>query len=249
VLLALILASAPLTDATRAYADLEYETCVSRLSGLKGIPSAERAKAELLLGLCHFALGHEKQARALVSSALGRDANVTPPANASPKELEFIKAQSPAAPEKLAVRKTPKPKSPEVVEEPVVPAPPPVEPEPVAPVAVASPDAGVDLTPTQPVASVPAAVEAAMKPEPLPPQKATWLPWLTGGIAVAAAGVGTGLGVNAASLETKGRAEPVQVDAARLGADAQANATGANIAFAVAGTAAVTTIVAFILTR
>ncbi|MFT3710861.1 MAG: hypothetical protein QM817_24820 [Archangium sp.] len=245
MLLALVLASAPLTDATRAYADLEYEACVSALSGLKGVPAGERAKAELLLGLCHFALGHEKKASASISSALRRDPNVAAPANASPKEVAFIDVQrkSPAPapaprvkPDKpnVEVAKTEDP--PKVEEQPAPIEPPP----PAAPSEV--------LTPTS--TPLPAAVDAAMPANTVvAAPKATWLPWVTGGVAVAAAGLGTGLGLNASALEAKGRAEPVQLESARFATAAQTNATGANVAFAVAGTAAIGTIVAIILTR
>ncbi|MBL8911804.1 MAG: hypothetical protein JNM17_14015 [Archangium sp.] len=240
MLLALILASVPLTEANKAYADLEYETCVSRLAGLKGIPAGERARAELLLGLCHFALGHERQAAAAIENALRRDSSVSAPSNASPKEVAFIDSQRAAASvKKKTVVASVKKDEPE--------APPPVV---DAPVAEPPP---AEVVETKPVVAEPppAAVEAALPPKTpeVVVQKATWLPFVMGGVALAAAGVGTGLGVNASSLEAQGRAEPVQIDSARLATNAQTSATGANIAFAVAGTAAVTTIVAFILTR
>lgn len=267
MLLALILASAPLTEASKAYGDLEYETCVARLGGMKGILPGERARAELLLGLCHFALGHERQAAAAIESALRRDPSVAAPSNASPKEVEFINAQraaassEPSTKKKKVVAKKDEPEPAPVVDaakkatvakndEPVVDASKKTRTDgPDAPVAeppVVDPQPVVETKP----ATIPA-VEAALPPKTpeVVVQKATWLPFVTGGVALAAAGVGTGLGVNAASLEAQGRTEPVQIESARLATNAQTSATGANIAFAVAGTAAVTTIVAFILTR
>lgn len=255
VLLALVLASAPLTDATRAYADLEYEACVAKLAGLKGVPVGERAKAELLLGLCHFALGHDRQASAAIESALRRDASVAAPANASPKELAFIDAQRGKAKEPRQDKKRdaePKPDEAVAIKREVEPKPreegAPTPGAAVVQAPVSASDAGVTLAPVD--APLPAAVEAALpKTELVVAPKATWLPWVTGGVALAAAGVGTGLGVNAASLEAQGNGAPVQLDAARLAGDAQTSATGANIAFAVAGTAAITTVIAFIFTR
>jgi hypothetical protein len=72
---------------------------------------------------------------------------------------------------------------------------------------------------------------------------------VTGGLAVAAAGVGGGFGVSSQNLAAAGRAEPVQIIAAQQGTDAQTHATVANVAFAVAGTAAVATLITWLVTR
>lgn len=247
VLLSLILAASPLSDARRQYADLEYEACVTTLTDPRAIAPKERAVAELLLGLCHFALGHEAKARAAIESSHRRDPSAQPPASASPKELAFIEqvrettTAEPVRPKRpSAVKRDLDPKLVEAK---------PVESKPA--------DAPVEQTP--PIDPTPAEEKplAELVPPPPPPPslvtvaepKATWLPWVTGGIAVVGAGVGVGFGLNARALERQGLAEPTQVEANRLREQAQPNATGANVAFAVAGTAAVATVITFILTR
>lgn len=256
MLLFLVLAASPLADATRQYADLEYEACVTTLASTKSIPAKDRASAELLLGLCHFALGHEAKARTAIESSYRRDPAARPPTSASPKELAFIEAvrsttsTDPQRPKRTIKPTEPKlaeiarpvetadPGKPETTDAPKNPDPAPTKPEtnesrPVEPVALLPPP------PPPPSLTVPAEPKA----------KATWLPWVTAGVAVIGAGTGAGLGLNARAIETRANAEPIQLEAARLAGDAQVNATAANVAFAVAGTAAVATVITFILTR
>jgi len=253
VLLFLVLAASPLADATRQYADLEYEACVTTLASTKSIPAKDRASAELLLGLCHFALGHEAKARTAIESSYRRDPSARPPTSASPKELAFIEAvRANTSTDPQRPKRTNKPPEPKIAEltKPVetgtkdeTDVPKNTEPTPPKPETNEPPP-----PPIEPVALLP--------PPPPPPSltvpaepKATWLPWVTAGVAVAGAGAGAGFGLNARAIETRANAEPIQLESARLAADAQSNATAANVAFVVAGTAAVATVITFILTR
>lgn len=252
LLLSVVLAASPLGDASRQYGDLEYEACVTTLSNPRAIAPKERAAAELLLGLCHFALGHEARARAAIESSFRRDPSARPPGSASPKELEFIETvRATASPDPARTKKPPTKREPEVKVAETRPAEVPAEkpPEVTPPVTEPPPPAEPKPPEKTPLAEL-------VPPPPPPPSltapaepKATWLPWLAAGVAVAGAGTGTGLGLNARALETRGNAEPIQLEAARLRNDAQLNATGANVAFAVAATAAAATVITFILTR
>lgn len=243
VLLSLVLAASPLVDASRQHADLDYEACVATLAAAKSLPTKERARAELVLGLCHFALGHEAAARSAIESSYRRDPAALPPASASPKELAFIesvRATTPSEVSRPTARRTTKKDL-----EPPKPADAPIEPTPTPPTASSE-----QKLVAQPVGEAPPAPPlVVLVPEAPPAPKATWLPWLTGGLAVASAGAGVGLGLNARGLEASARAEPVQIEAAKAASNAQLNATAANVAFAVAGTAVIATVISFIATR
>jgi hypothetical protein len=255
--LALVLSASPLAEALQDYGNLDYESCVARLGSARGLGAKDKARADLVLGLCHFALGHEAEARARLEAAFRRDAAVALPPNVSPKEKALLQdvaaavASSPAPQDHKTRRPVAKrPSAPKDDEPPVVAAhnePPPaaVRPEPAPPEPpLTSADAPVAAPVLVPAAlpQAPAAVEAA-------PRRTPWVPWLAVGLAVAATGTGVALGVNARSLESSGRAAPVQLDAAKLAADARGNALGANVAFAVAGTAVATAVVTFLVLR
>jgi len=68
-------------------------------------------------------------------------------------------------------------------------------------------------------------------------------PIAVGGVAVVAAAVGFGLGANAKSLEARANQAQYDSDFHKLGSQAKGEATGANIAFAIAGAAAVAAII------
>ncbi|MFO0598442.1 MAG: hypothetical protein U0228_24265 [Myxococcaceae bacterium] len=251
--LALVLAASPLTDAQKAYDDLEYELCVSKLSQARNtLKPAERAKADLLHGLCTFALGQEGPARSMIEAAFRRNPKLAVPSKLSPKELALVdECRARAAEQKE--QKDPKRPAPHPAPAPapvavVEPTPAPTTtPEPIAPPPTDAPK--VEPTPPAPQ---PIAVTEPLVTSPPPPAaapKATWLPFVTGGLAVAAAGAGTGFGLASRSLVTQANAEPVQVTAGTLRTQAQTDATVANVAFAVAGTAAVATLVTWLVTR
>lgn len=254
--LALVLAASPYADAKRDYADLDYEACVAKLADLRAVPARERAAAELLLGLCHFALGHEAQARARLEAALRRAPGLSAPANASPKEQAVIAEAREAAASAAAAkpRKTPKKpdkKPPAAVvaatrgEDTTAPAPEPERAAADAPPANAAPapSPAPEKVSDAPVATALTPAPAVVTPPPAvvqpTPSRSSPVPWIAGGAAVAAAGVGVGFGLSARGLEAQGNAEPVQLEADRLRGQAQTNATVANVAFAVAGGAAI----------
>jgi hypothetical protein len=67
------------------------------------------------------------------------------------------------------------------------------------------------------------------------------------GVAVLALGVGAGLGVNASDLARQANESSSEYFFKRLGAEAQGNATAANVAFGLAAAALVGAIIAFIV--
>jgi hypothetical protein len=67
------------------------------------------------------------------------------------------------------------------------------------------------------------------------------------GLAVLALGVGGGLGVNASDLARQANESSSEYFFKRLGAEAQGNATAANVAFGLAAAALVGAIIAFIV--
>lgn len=76
----------------------------------------------------------------------------------------------------------------------------------------------------------------------------SWAPWVTLGVAVAAAAGGAALGGLALSDAADARAEPRHSDAWRQAADAaESKALGADVCIGVAGAAAVTTLVLFLV--
>jgi len=264
VLLALVLAASPLSDAMRDYADLDYESCVAKLAAVRSLPAKERAQADLMLGLCHFALGHEAVARAHLEAALRRDPSLPAPPNASPKEralLDEIAAAVAAAPppeHKRPSRHGAEPPRAPRTEPPATASREEARPAEPAEPADAEPAATPEPTATRPADAptvAPALTPAAPAPTPLPivtappERRPTWVPFVVGGLAVAAAGTGAAFGLNAKIQESAGRAAPVQLDADRLRTDAQTSATVANVAFAVAGTAAIAAVITFIALR
>lgn len=115
---------------------------------------------------------------------------------------------------------------------------------------------------TPPVSDVPKAepkTELSLStPPPVPPvmvdtpveKRPRVATWIVGGVAVASAGAGLGLGLAASANANELHTE--QHDRARadqLANDAQGFATGANIAYGVAGAALVTAVVLFILEK
>ncbi len=238
VLLALLLAASPVAEATQEYADLDYEACVGRLTTAR-LNARDRAAGELLLGLCHFALGHEAQARAHVEAALRREPQLTSPTAAGPKERALVEELRVTARKLGPRRATPPPPPEHEVVKPVEPAPPTDVPllAPVAPPVIT-------ITPPPPPPEVATAPQVIAVAPPRP-----WWPYLVGGVGLAAAGTAVGFGVAAKNLEGSAQQEPVQVTAARLKTDAERDALVTNVAIAVAGTAVVTAVVGWLVTR
>jgi tetratricopeptide (TPR) repeat protein len=121
----------------------------------------------------------------------------------------------------------------------------------------------IALRPLPPVADVPRATETTTAarqatPDVLPgpaitatvEKKARVWTWVAGGVGVAAVGAGVGFGLVSANKATEHNTVVRGPDgAAELRRDSQAMATAANISYAVAGVAAVTAIILFIVEK
>jgi hypothetical protein len=103
------------------------------------------------------------------------------------------------------------------------------------------------LTPTKDVGGSSSTATDVTKPaEPAKKGGRLWT-WVAGGAAVAAAGAGVGLGVAAQGAAGQTAMPPMGVTPAQQATNAQGLATGANVAYGVAGTAAVAAVVLFFI--
>lgn len=110
-----------------------------------------------------------------------------------------------------------------------------------APVATKTEPTRPELTPTPPPVVTAPAVE---KKSPR-----VWT-WVAGGVAVAGAGAGIGLGVVASGKANEyNTVTHTPADAAQLRTDASSMATAANVSYAVAGAAAITAIILFVVEK
>lgn len=109
-----------------------------------------------------------------------------------------------------------------------------------APVATKTEPTRPELTPTSTAVTAPAVEKKSPR---------VWT-WVAGGVAVAGAGAGIGLGVVASSKANEyNTVTRTPAQAAQLRSDATSMATAANISYAVAGAAAVTAIILFVVER
>jgi hypothetical protein len=103
------------------------------------------------------------------------------------------------------------------------------------------------LTPSKDVTGTgTGATNVTTTPEPARKGGRLWT-WIAGGAAVAAAGAGVGLGVAANGAAAQTTMPPMGVTPAQQANSAQGLATGANVAYGVAGAAAVTAVVLFFI--
>lgn len=103
------------------------------------------------------------------------------------------------------------------------------------------------LTPSKDVTGTgTGATNVKTTPEPARKGGRLWT-WIAGGAAVAAAGAGVGLGVAANGAAAQTAMPPMGVTPAQQASSAQGLATGANVAYGVAGAAAVTAVVLFFI--
>lgn len=103
------------------------------------------------------------------------------------------------------------------------------------------------LTPSKDVTGTgTGATDVKTTPEPAPKGGRLWT-WIAGGAAVAAAGAGVVLGVAANGAAAQTAMPPMGVTPAQQANSAQGLATGANVAYGVAGAAAVTAVVLFFI--
>lgn len=109
-----------------------------------------------------------------------------------------------------------------------------------APVATKTEPTRPELTPTSTAVTAPAVEKKSPR---------VWT-WVAGGVAVAGAGAGIGLGVVASSKANEYNTVTRTPDqAAQLRSDATSMATAANVSYAVAGAAAITAIILFVVEK
>lgn len=101
------------------------------------------------------------------------------------------------------------------------------------------------LTPSRDVTST-GPTDVKQTAEPVRKKGRLWT-WVAGGAAVASAGAGVGLGVASQSAADKTNMPPMGLTPRQQADAAQGLATGANVAYGVAGAAAVTAVVLFFL--
>jgi hypothetical protein len=193
---------------------LAFERCLERLTQAstqwKSTPD-ELREIELTLGLCHFNLGHRKQAAEHFRTALRIDEASDLPPYTSPKAVDLF----------LAVKKALRA---------------PTEPMPDEDLPA---DAPLDrpLVPRQ----------VPLLPSVIGPWERRAVPLALTGVTMVAAGVAMGLGVSASAQAAKANSSQYESDFVRLGAVAKSTATGANVAWGVAGAAAVSAVISWIL--
>lgn len=215
-----------LAQARVFYQGGEFKKCLDRVKQAERWDSSikELAEVSLYAGLCHFNVRKQKDAEVDFLRAVQTDPTLELPAATSPKIVEVwnrVRA------------KVPRPESPP--EPPLVPTTKEPEPEPVA---VAAP-------PQRPLAPVPLELETHETPE----RQASVVPFVMGGVAVAAVAVGVTFGVLANSTYATAMGAPFQSDAIAQYATAQTWALVANVSYVTAGAAALTGLLLFFLQR
>jgi hypothetical protein len=210
------------------YQGLDFEKCLKRLdqAGKWENSTEQLADIELYVGLCQLALGKEKDAIEHFELALTIDDQLPLPPLQGPKVTAlFEKVRARVVASKPQPAKPPEP----VVVEPVKPPPAPLASDvPLQP----------KLTPTEPVAGVEAAP---------PKERRLAVPIVFGATAVVAGGVAAFFGVQAKSMEQQANAAGFESDSVSIGRQARTNALIANVGYAVAGAAAVTAVVTYLL--
>lgn len=232
-----------LSQAKELFSNLDFEKCLKRLQQAPQwkTEAAELLEIELLAGMCHYNLNQRPDAEERFRLALRMNPDAELPPYSSPKLVDFflaVKRKMRAAPppmpkEDLDLQKE---KELEKEKEPPPPPPPPKEDQPKVEVK-------------------PKLVPKALPPPPPPPPEVEKpnlfarrpVPIALGAAAVVATGVGIGLGVNSRSLEAQARAAHYESDFYAYGNGARTNALAANVAFAVAGTAAAVAVLTWVL--
>jgi hypothetical protein len=250
-----------LAQAKENYRNLEFERCLQRLQQAPQWRSSpqELLDIELYAGMCSYQLNQLPVAEEHFRLALRIQPTAELPAYTSPKLVDFFKrikksmpkvadkpaekpADKPAEPEKPP-EKAPEPEKNDFVESP---------PDEAKPAEKEKTERPVELADDRPLREEP----PKLTPEPKPPPPTATQdssikrhagPIAVGGVAVVALVVGAGLGANAKSLQSKANAAQYDSDFHQLGSQAKSSATGANVAFAVAGVAAVAAVLWYLL--
>lgn len=255
-----------LAQAKRHHQNLEFEKCVQRLRlapQWRSTPE-ELKEIELYSGLCHFGLGRRREAAEHLELLLKLDPASQLPPYTSPK----IEALFQSIRERLKPPVDPRgsaPPPPEGRGETATAssAPGADEPPDTAPPTKNGPsteeEPSLDASPDdRPLVELPptSRPDQRLKPDeprapaivPLgksgpPPPRGRELTYLFTGTAIAAAGVGLVLGVNARTLESRANAAYFAQDGLELGEKARSTALAANISYGVALAAASTAII------
>lgn len=202
---------------------LDFEKCLKRLeqAGKWENSTEQLADIELYTGLCQLALGKEKDATEHFELALNINDTLELPPLQGPKVTALFEKIR-----KKVIASKPQPPAPVAVVE--------AKPEPLVSDVPLQPK----LTPTEPTPIV----------EATPPkERHVVVPIIFGVTAVAAVGVAAYFGVQAKSLEQQANAAPFESDAVAAGRQAQTNALIANVGFGLAGAAAATAVLTYLL--
>lgn len=201
-----------LAQAKELYEGLDFEKCVERLSqaGSQWESTKDELRdIEIYAGLCHFNLGHSKQAAEHFRTALRIDEAADLPQYSSPKAVDLflkVKRSLQAPPEPLPDSDLP----------PDAPTKPKLEPKPTTP-------------------ATPGVFEKHPGPVVL---------GIGAGLSMV---VAVGLGVNARNLSIQANEARTDREFGDKAAAAQANATGANVAWVLAAGAAAAAVIVWLL--
>jgi hypothetical protein len=235
----------PLSDAKASFRRLDYEKCAERARRAARLQAdaAEQAEASLYEGICDFYLGLPAAAQAAFERALTANPRLLLPAFSSPKLVRFFDEIARAHPAPAAEpTESPAPR----VEQSGSPSPP-ADDAASVPALNPEPPPGqgrAEASEPAPASAAPPAVNASP-----PPTRWRWEPVALGGGALAGLAGGVAFGLVARHDESTANAAPFQSDVYRYGHAARNAALGANVCFAVAATAAVSAVVAWLLER
>lgn len=255
-----------LHQAKELFQQLDFEKCLKRLQQAPQwkTEAPELLEIELLAGMCHYNLNQRPDAEERFRLALRMNPDAELPPYSSPKLVDFflaVKRKMRAAPppmpkedldlqkekekEKERQDKERLEKERQEALEREMEREKEREPEPLPPPKPKEDEPRVEVKPK--LVPPPKPPPPPVEPEPPSVFARRPVPLVIGAAAVVAAGVGIGLGVNSRSLEAQARAAHFESDYVAYGDAARGNALGANVAFAVAGTAAAVAVVTWLL--
>ncbi len=221
----------------------DYKQCLKRIEQAQKWDSSREEQVDIAVysGLCNYALLKTKEAETEFKLALSIDPAAKLPPYTSPKVVGFFEALRPKATAKVEPAKVEPAKVEPAKVEPAKVEPAKVEPARVEP-------AKVEPAKVEPAKVEPAKVESA-KTQPEPRRRTPLLPFVIGGVSLAALAAGIAFGVQASSLHSRADAERVQVNAFSLQQSATTFSIAANAGYAIAGAALITAVIVFFMAR
>jgi hypothetical protein len=234
-------AEAGLVIATGLFARNEYEQALDQIRRARKTPNTGRMELDASLalweGLLLLHLGRKDEFKTHLEVAFLLQPELALPARLSPKIKQRVEEIRGQVKKELALRPA---RAAEPKPEPAVEAKPALTPErPPAPKPV------VQVAPAQapaPESSLPSAELARSGPSPA-------IPLVLGGVALGAGAAGAWFGLQSQDAVARARAEREQISAATTLVAAQDQALAANVAFAVAGTAALAALVTLLVSQ